>query len=149
MRNAEKEKTGSSGLGRIYPKRKTGGEVFRLGKVKLPLNLLSFWKWNCSDLVSNATRGILAEYIVGRALGLAKNGVRDEWAAYDLCTPEGIKIEVKSAAYLQSWHQNRLSNITFATPKTRAWDPDTNIYSKDKKRQATYLHCFRTKTKQR
>jgi hypothetical protein len=50
--------------------------------------------------------------------------------------PEGIKVEVKSAAYLQSWHQNRLSNIIFSTKKTSAWDPDTNIYSKDKQRQA-------------
>jgi hypothetical protein len=107
VKNEKTKKSGSSDLGRIYPKRETGGEVFRRGKVKLPFDLLSFWKWSCSDLVSNATRGILAEYIVARALGLAKNGVRDEWAAYDLCTPEGIKIEVKSAAYLQNQHPNR------------------------------------------
>jgi len=86
--------------------------------------------------VSNATRGIVAEYIVARALGLAEKDVRDEWAAFDLETPSGVKIEVKSAGYVQSWHQERLSSITFRTPKTRAWDPDTNTQSADVTRQA-------------
>lgn len=64
-----------------------------------------------SDLVSNATRCRLAEYIVARALGISTAGVRDEWAAYDLITPDGIRIEVKSAAYLQSWRQTALSKV--------------------------------------
>lgn len=80
-----------------------------------------------SDLVSNATRGRLAEYIVARALGISTAGVRDEWAAYDLITPHGIRIEVKSAAYLQSWHQTALSKITFSIRKARTWDSKTNL----------------------
>lgn len=67
----------------------------------LPFTLLDFWRWSCSDLISNATRGILAEYIIAQALGVAK-GIRKEWAPYDLLTPEGIRVEVKSAAYIQS-----------------------------------------------
>jgi hypothetical protein len=89
-----------------------------------------------SDLVSNATRGRLAEYIVARALGISMHGVRSEWDAYDLNTPSGVRVEVKSAAYLQTWHQAKLSPITFRTRPTRAWDPDTNILSKQAKRQA-------------
>lgn len=57
-------------------------------------------------------RGVLAEYIIGTALGILKN-VRIEWAEYDLLTHEGIKLEIKSAAYLQSWSQKRLSKISF------------------------------------
>jgi hypothetical protein len=116
--------------------RKTGRERFRLKSVPVNFDLLSFWQWSVSDLVSNVTRGRLAEYIVARAIGLAKKGIRDEWAAYDLETPSGIKIEVKSAAYIQSWNQKRLSSIMFVTPKTRAWDPLTNTQSKESKRQA-------------
>jgi hypothetical protein len=48
-----------------------------------------------SDLVSNSTRGVLAEFIVARALGL-DTGVRTEWQAFDLETASGKKIEVKS-----------------------------------------------------
>jgi len=97
---------------------------------------MSYWQWSASDLVSNVTRGVMAEYIVGRAFGIGSGGVREEWAAYDLITPSGIKVEVKSAAYVQSWHQNRLSKITFRTPKTLTWDSDSNRQSQKAKRQA-------------
>jgi hypothetical protein len=89
-----------------------------------------------SDLVSNATRGRLAEYIVARALGLPRDAVRDEWAAYDLLTPEGVRVEVKSASYLQSWCQKKPSAILFSVRPSRAWDPDTNEVSKLSGRQA-------------
>ena len=60
-------------------------------------------RWANSDLVSNVTRGVLAEYIVAHAVGVSTAIVRDEWAAYDLETPDGIKLEVMPAAYIQSW----------------------------------------------
>jgi hypothetical protein len=62
--------------------------------------------------------------------------VRHEWAAFDLETPEGVRVEVKSAAYLQRWHQDQLSSISFGVPKTRAWDPRTNRMSDEVVRQA-------------
>lgn len=98
--------------------------------------MLDFWQWSASDLVSNATRGLLAEYLVHEAVGSLEQSVRDEWAAFDLTTPEGVKLEVKSAAYLQSWHQERLSTIVFRTPKTLAWYPETNVLATQPKRQA-------------
>jgi hypothetical protein len=56
-----------------------------------------FWRWAYSDFLSNAQRGVLAEYIVGTALNCLKEK-RLEWDAHDLVTEDGIKIEVKSAA---------------------------------------------------
>ena len=123
-------------LHRLTIVRKEGREPFHIGGEELDFDLLSFWRWSASDLVSNTMRGIVAEYIVARALGLAEGGVREGWAAFDLETASGIKVEVKSAAYVQSWHQKRLSSITFTTPKTRAWDADTNVQSSEVKRQA-------------
>jgi hypothetical protein len=55
---------------------------------------------------------VLAEFIVATALGVADQ-LRNDWGPYDLLTPDGIKIEVKSPAYLQSWHQENFSTITF------------------------------------
>lgn len=69
---------------------------------------------------------VIAEFIVAQALGIPTSGVRDEWAAYDLETPQGIKVEVKSSAYLQSWAQRQPSNVIFSVRKARAWDPDSN-----------------------
>ena len=89
-----------------------------------PLGLV-FWisgNGRSRDLTGNATRGRLAEYIVARALGISTGGVRDEWAACDLCTTAGVQIEVKSAAYLQSWQQTKPSTISFSIKKSRPWD---------------------------
>lgn len=121
---------------RITPTRKSGSERFRDGADELDFDLLSFWQWSASDLLSNATRGIVAEYLVARALDADPDGVRDEWAAYDLRTKEGVKVEVKSAAYLQSWYHDKLSRISFVVPKTRAWDPSTNRMDERAARQA-------------
>lgn len=85
---------------------------------------------------SNVTRGRLAEYLVSRALGLGETSVRNDWDAWDLTTKTGVKVEVKSAAYIQSWHQNKLSPIQFVVPKTRAWDPLTNQMEAEARRQA-------------
>ncbi|MBZ5538191.1 MAG: hypothetical protein LAO31_19735 [Acidobacteriia bacterium] len=81
-------------------------------------------------------RGLLAEYIVARALGVDTGRVREGWATFDLTTPEGVKVEVKSAAYLQSWYQKEPSVISFSIKKSRAWNPDTNEFEGDRRRQA-------------
>ncbi len=128
-------------LQRISVVRKSGTERFRNGSEFLDFDLLSFWQWSSSDILSNATRGVVAEYLVARALGIDREGVRDEWAAYDLETSEGLRIEVKSAAYLQSWLQTAFSRISFTVRKTLAWDPDTNRQSTVPTRQA-HVYVF-------
>ena len=68
----------------------------------LAVTVGDFWQWAYSDLISNTDRGILAEYIVAIALGI-DDTVRVPWGPYDLVTPAGTKIEVKSGSYIQSW----------------------------------------------
>jgi hypothetical protein len=125
---------------RIIAKPKTGREAFRAGDRILEFELSDFWRWSMSDLVSNATRGHLAEFIVAKALSISTDTVRDEWGAYDLemseGISEGIKVEVKSASYIQSWHQSKLSSISFRTPKTIAWNAETGQQDREAKRQA-------------
>jgi hypothetical protein len=129
----------------ITAARRTGAEQFHSHGDPLPFNLLAFWQWSCSDLVSNVTRGRLAEFIVACALEVDISGVRNEWDAFDLITPSGLKLEVKSAARVQSWYQSRPSDIVWRTPRTRAWDATTNRQSNEVRRQAdvyvlAYLH---------
>jgi hypothetical protein len=123
----------------LYPRlsasRKTGGERFRNGPEPLPFDMLSFWQWSASDLVSNALRGRVAEFLVAQALGVA-DGLRAEWDAYDLRSGSGATIEVKSAAYLQTWSQKAPSVITFDIAPTRYWDPATNVMAAEVRRQA-------------
>ena len=121
--------------------RRSGQEVFRFHDRTLPANLLGFWQWQGSDLLNNAQRGVLAEYIVALALGI-DTPVRTEWDAYDLVSPRGTKIEIKSSAYCQSWGQSKHSDINFGVAPTRALDPATNCYAAERKRQAdVYVFC--------
>src|SRR5438034_2651817 len=115
-----------STLARIKSRPLDGSERFRSCAGVLSFDVLQFWRWSSSDLVSNATRGRLAEFIVAKALDIDTSGVRDEWAPYDLVTPEGVRVEVKSCAYLQSWTQRAPSTVLFSVRAARAWDPDSN-----------------------
>jgi len=92
--------------------------------------------------LSNATRGRFAEYIVGTAIGLDPNNLRDEWDAFDLTSNDGIKIEVKSASYIQSWNQKKFSTISFSIKPARYWDAETNIQQEEPKRHSDlYVFC--------
>lgn len=128
-------------LGAVHVTRKTGQEHFHLKGKTLPFNLLDFWQWYCSDLLSNTARGIIAEYLVTKALG-STDQPRLEWDAYDVLTEDSLKIEVKSGAYIQTWDQRRISDISFSIPATQAWDYSTSTFENERKRQADiYIFC--------
>lgn len=121
---------------------KTGNESLTDNGQKTNYNLLDFWRWSVSDILSNATRGRFAEFVVGTAVGLNPKNLRDEWDAFDLTTEEGIRIEVKSAAYIQSWNQHSFSTISFSIKPARFWDAKTNMSRGEPKRHADlYVFC--------
>ncbi|MDX3114963.1 hypothetical protein [Streptomyces scabiei] len=111
-----------------------GGEtVGRLG---------DFWSWAYSDLANNTMRGVLAEYLVAVALGAAI-GTRTEWDTVDIRTPEKRRVEVKSAAYLQSWAQPRPSKIEFGIAPASGWDAQTGVTSAEVMRRSdVYVFCL-------
>ncbi len=130
-------------LNKIEATVKTGEERLMLSEKELSYSLLDFWRWSVSDILSNATRGRLAEFIVATAVAVDITKVREEWSAFDLETPEGIKLEVKSAAYLQSWFQRALSSISFSTKPALHWDSLTNIQAAVARRHAdVYVFCL-------
>lgn len=136
------------GLDALTVTPKTGNEPFtHQGRTVSGARLRGFWSWACSDLISNALRGVLAEYIVGLALGCVDNGTRREWDAADLRTRQGLRLEVKSSAYLQSWKQQRPSTISFSIRPAMGWDATTNTQATERKRQADiYVFCVFTPT---
>jgi hypothetical protein len=117
------------------------GKQFSFEGNPLKYRLIDFWTWNQSDLIENRTRGILAEFIVRQALELTQPS-RLEWDAYDLITKDSVKIEVKSAAYIQAWNQKKYSTIEFGIAPTKELLDDNN-YSIDKTRKADiYIFCL-------
>lgn len=124
----------------IVSRRLTGQEVFTRGGRPGELAVLEFWQWACSELAGNTLRGVLAEFLVARALD-ACGGYRAEWAPADLTTVAGMLVEVKSASYFQVWPQTRPSQIRFSIPPTHAWEAQTGAYEATARRQA-HLYVF-------
>lgn len=103
-----------------------------------------FWRWAMSDLLGNRNRGVLAEFLVAKALGdETLRHPRIEWDCYDV-EYRGYWIEVKSSAYIQTWHSKpeQRSQLSFSIGSSNCWDARTNTYSDEKKRHAhLYVFC--------
>lgn len=100
-----------------------------------------FWRWAYSDVLSNRNRSVFAEFLVGAALGCL-GAPRVEWDAADLVY-RGFRIEVKSSAFCQSWHQQRPSIVRFGIEKARPWNPATGKYEGQATRCAdVYVFCL-------
>lgn len=128
------------GLKEIIPK--TGQETFLSKTESKKIKLVDFWQWSTSDLLTNTTRGILAEFIVATDLGV--DGIlRNDWEPYDLTSENGIKIEVKTSAYIQTWHQTKLSKISYSIKPATKWNPATNRFDGTPQRHSDYyIFCL-------
>jgi hypothetical protein len=89
--------------------------------------VLDFWRWALSDLRMNTIRPMVAEFLVKLAVG-DRSPFRIEWSDHDVTSADGIRIEVKSSGYCQSWAQKSLSKIQFGRFAGRSWDPETGSY---------------------
>ena len=117
-------------------------EIFHLTGQSLGFTMLDFWRWVGSNLISNAFRGNLAEFLVWRALN-AKGDVRPTWDEVDLETHEGIKIEVKSSAYIQDWGQERPSKPSFTIAPSRKWYKEHGQRATEAHRHSNvYVFCL-------
>lgn len=130
----------------VYPalecEKKNGSEPFHCRGESLGFDVLSFWQWSVSNLATNNLRGHLAEYLVAYDLGLS-SGIRAEWDTCDLITDAGTRIEVKSASYIQSWEQDKLSMITFGVAPAQGWDSVLQIRTKETQRNSdVFVFCL-------
>jgi len=111
----------------------------------LDARVLDFWRFPMSDLRTNNVRGYLAEFLVARAVG--SSDMRVEWAPWDVTSPDGTRIEVKSAGYLQAWTQKKLSVPAFQVTPAYAWDAITGTSSTEQNFNAdVYVFCLQTAT---
>ena len=125
---------------------KSGSEHFQIRGYSAGFTLGDYWQWMGSDVVSNIQRGVLAEYIVAKALGVADGFPRSPWEDYDVQarstqTGETYELEVKSAAYVQSWHRisSRASVISFnIAPSTRL----SKLFGKSMRSAWAYVFCI-------
>jgi hypothetical protein len=128
-------------LPEIKPVIKSGNEELTDNGKSIRHTMLDFWKWRMSNVLNNTDRGAFAEFIVAKAIG-SKEYVRTDWREFDVATEDGkIKIEVKSASYIQAWKQLNFSTIRFSIRKARL-DSETNAYSEIKRHSDLYVFCL-------
>ena len=95
-----------------------------------------FQTWLTHNLLSNTLRGHLAEYIVGLAVGADLRHGRHEWDNFDVITPSGKTLEVKSSAYHQQWHSGAPSRISFGIAQKSLYSEEAQAWGNTKGRWA-------------
>ncbi len=99
-----------------------------------------FRAWAYSDILSNRNRSIFAEFLIAFSLGVTDEP-RVEWDAVDV-RYGNFAIEVKSAAYIQSWKQSKHSTISFDIAKKKSWIAETNEYLPESSRISDCYVCI-------
>lgn len=100
-----------------------------------------FWSWGYSNLLENTVRPAFAEFLVGQLLGVSSEG-RKGWNAWDLLYGT-TKVEVKSSAYVQTWHNKKPSPARFDIAPKTVWEESTANFTGPIKRQAdVYVFCL-------
>lgn len=129
----------------------TGNEEFTLRSIGTGLTVKDFWTWAYSDLIDNTQRGVMAEFLVYSSFrNTPYSQMRANWLPFDVTSPSGRRIEVKSAAYIQAWTlENIFAQIRFDIGKKLAWDNANASYSSEAKRNCDlYVFCvFTAKTR--
>ena len=68
----------------------------------LGLSMLDFWKYQYSNIYD--MQEYIAEFLVGKALGLEEPCNRDGWTLWDI-DYRGKRIEIKETSYYHSWQE--------------------------------------------
>lgn len=129
-----------------------GSEQLTFKDKELGSSVLDFWSWAYSDLIRNVNRGAFAEFIVLEAMknqsGITppRTNFRVSMDAYDLLSPDGIRVEVKSSAYMQAWESEHPARISFRIAPAKSLDSSGN-YSADSqycRHSDVYVFCVWT-----
>ncbi len=103
-----------------------GNDHFIKGGSETDITVSDFWQWAYCDFVNNVQRGVLAEYIVASAIGATEmpgEEQRIQFRPFDLMSPERYRIEVKCAAYVQSWENRHPDHISYSIAPASLPDP--------------------------
>ena len=104
-----------------------GKPAFRIGDVVAKVSQVAFGK----PLVTNVLRGHVAEAIIALALEPEWNWCSADYAGWDFDRPDGIRLEVKQSAAMQSWSTGKPSKAIFdVAARTGYWEGGTEWIAK-------------------
>ena len=123
-----------------------GNECFTFKGKDTDLTMLEFWRWHFSEIFDLQSK--IAEYIVGKALGLKEAQNVGVWTLFDIMY-RGKRIEVKETSYYHAWQtdeERKSEQRVFGI--TKAYDDYTKKDSPLRRQNDIYIFCLNTgKTK--
>ena len=105
-------------------KKITENTPFVNGGESLGITMLDFWKYQYSNIYD--MQEYIAEFIVGKALGINEPMNRDGWTLWDI-DYQGKRIEVKQTSYYHSW-QEKIANGKISQQRTFSITPAFTRY---------------------
>ncbi len=120
----------------------TGETCFEMNGKSIGINMLDFWMYQFSNIYD--MQEYLAEFIVGKALGITEPINRDGWTLWDI-DYKGKRIEIKETGYYHSWQEKiRYGKIsqqrTFGIQPAYTQYKDSN--SEHKRQNDIYVFCL-------
>lgn len=97
-----------------------GSEPLRVGGRDIALTVNDFWRWSFSNFTDFSVRAAFSEFLVASSLDLTSDGNGRQRHTHDLLwSPHGsagLKVGVRTAAYVQSDDAEHPEHIVFPTP---------------------------------
>ena len=97
-----------------------GNEPLRVGGHDIAQTMNDFWRWSFSDFTDFSVRAAFSEFLVASSLELLSNGNGRLRRTHDLLwSPQGgtgLKVGVRTAAYVQSDEAEHPEHILFPIP---------------------------------
>lgn len=116
------------------------------GNESLGITMLDFWKYQYSNIYD--MQEYIAEFIVGKALGINEPMNRDGWTLWDI-DYHGKRIEVKQTSYYHSW-QEKIANGKISQQRTFSITPAFTRYKDSttsyERQNDIYVFCLNTGT---
>ncbi len=120
-----------------------GNEKFTFNGVATELDMLDFWQFQFSNIYT--LQDSIAEYIVGKALGLTKAQNTDYWTLFDI-PYRNKRIEVKETSYYHPWNEGGKVSMqrTFGITKANSSYENNNEENRFERQNDIYVFCLNT-----
>lgn len=122
-----------------------GNEPFLVGGKPISITLNDYWRWAYSDLADSRNRSVMAKFIVASSIGAAHSDTSGSARMqYSLLSPDGYRLEIQSAAYVQSRDTEHPDHVSFQIAPSMMPDssgkpkPDTPLHRKSD----AYIFCI-------
>ena len=122
-----------------------GSERFSLNGNEINLSICDFWRWAYSDFSDNVYRSVHGDFLVASSIGTSSASLcrgKSVYRHFDIISKEGYRIEIKTAAYVQSFDGNYPDHISFRIAPIKGTETGPYYSSSVPRKRHSDLHVF-------